>query len=105
MALITSPAARRFSNENCRVIANNLMKLYRTAKQFELNVVDFEALTNGNDNGDIIDDNAEIAGRPIVTKLNVAELKFVLGQFTAAMQTDDRLALTNKWTHDTTPLF
>lgn len=105
MALITNQAVKRFSNEKCRVLANQLMKVYRTAKQFQLDIVPIESLIAGNDNADVIHDGAEEAGRNVVTKLHTAQLKFVIEQFVGAMETDDRRDLTNNWVHDSTPLF
>jgi len=105
---ITSQQAKRFSNENARVLANQLLKTYRTSLQFLDNVVrDFENLAQvqSAQNEDVIEDGGEQAGRPVVTKLNVAQLKFVVEQFKSAMETDDRLDLTNAWAHDTTPLY
>lgn len=105
MALITNPRVTRFSNENARVIANQAMRLYRTAKQFQLNVVDFEEITQPYQASDELNDGADVSGRPIVTKQNSAELKFVIEQLVGAFETDDRLSLLNNWTHDTTPYF
>lgn len=104
--MITNPQAIRFSNRKARAIATATQTLYRTILQFQQDVVrDFEALTGSDQDGDTIDDGAASQGIPIVTKGNVAELKFVMEQVKDCLETDDRLALLNKWVDQSTPLY
>ena len=82
------------------------MRAYRTCKQFPHNVVrDFEALTGEAQNSDEIDDGAEASGRPVVTKAHVAELKFVFEKLVECLETDDRLALLDRWVQNSQPLY
>ena len=103
---ITNPQAVKFSNEKARTLANHIASMDRTLTQFMLDVVTaFEANTGGNTNGEVIEDGATIDGRPVVTKVNVAELKFVVEQLQAAMATDDRRVIVNKWVNQGQPLY
>lgn len=106
MPNITAAQPVRFCNENARTIADLIGKLDRTLDQFALNVVrDFEAHTGANQNSDAIQDGSATDGRNPVTKVNVAELKYVCEQLKACMNTDDRRAIVNRWAVNAQPIF
>lgn len=90
MADITNAQAVRFVNENARPLADLMESVRRTAEQFAINVVAFEAVTSGNANGDVVIDGAATDGRPLATKQKVAELKYVAEQLVAALTLDNR---------------
>ncbi len=106
MAAIENPQAITFCNTRARRLADLIITLHRTLPQFMLEVVrDFENLTGGDANGDLIVDGSAQDGRPGVTKVNVAELKFVVEQLQNTMNTDDRVAIVNRWAVNGQPLF
>lgn len=106
MADITNPQAVKFCNENARTIANLIGSMYRTLDQFALNVVrDFEENTSGNVDADPIIDGSDVDGRNPVTKVNVAELKFVCEQLKATLDTNTLIALVNNWATNTQPIY
>lgn len=104
MADITNAQAVKFCNEEGRVIANLLAKLYRAEPQFSLDVVDmFEANTGGHADEDLVADGSDTDGRKRVTKENAAELKFVVQTIKARLDQDNIIALVNKWATDSIP--
>lgn len=106
MAEITDAQAVRFANENARTLADLIERMDRTLDAFALNVVrDFEEVTGGNQNGDVIVDGSAADGRNGVTKQDVAALKFVCEQLKACMNTDDRRAVVHRWAVNSAPLF
>lgn len=107
MANITNPQIVHFANEKCRVMANLIESMRRTCEQFLVEVVAIEGLAaySGAADGDTIIDGAETDGRKIVTKVKIAELKYVVGQLSAAANQDDREQLVGNWTTDGTPKF
>lgn len=102
---ITNPQAVKFSNEKARTLANHIASMDRTLTQFMLDVVAFEANTSANAAGEVIEDNATLDGRPVVTKVNVAELKFVVEQLQATMAVSDRRAVVNRFVNNGQPLY
>lgn len=103
---ITNPQAVKFSNEKARTLANAIQTMDRTLSQFMLDVVTaFEANTGANADGEVIEDNATLDGRPVVTKVNVAELKFVVEQLQATMAVSDRRAVVNRFVNNGQPLY
>lgn len=106
MANIVDPQAVNFCNQKARRAADLVAALDRTIPQFLLDVVrDFEDITGSNVDGDPIIDGALEDGRNQVTKVNVAQLKFVLEQIKAAMDTDNRRDLVNEWVTNGQPIF
>ena len=106
MADIDNPQAVAFCNTRARKIADLIRSLDRTIPQFLLEVVrDFEELTVGNADGDLILDGAAEDGRAQVVKLNVGQLKFVCEQILACIDTDDRRDLVNNWVVNGQPIF
>lgn len=106
MADIDNEQAVRFCNNYARTIADLICSMDRSIDQFLIYVVrDFENLTGGNADGDHIVDGSAGDGRPPVTKVNVAQLKFVAGQLKACMDTDDRRALVDNWVVHGEPIF
>lgn len=105
MANITDAQAVRFVNENARPMADLIEKVRRTAEQFAINVVAFEAVTGGNANGDIVIDGAASDGRPIATKGKVAALKYVAEQLVACLNQDDREVLVHDLSINGQPIF
>lgn len=106
MADITNPQAIKFCNEKLRPLADLIEKTRRTAEQFAVDIVtEFEAHTSGNANGDVILDGAATDGRSIITKQNVAEVKFVAEQIAAAANQDDRELLIANVSVNGQPLF
>lgn len=106
MANIVSPQAVNFCNQKARTIADLISALDRTIPQFLLDVVrDFENVTGGNVDGDVIVDGSASDGRTQRTKLNVAELKFVAEQIKATIDVDNRRALVNGWRVNGEPIF
>ncbi len=105
MADITSPQAIRFCNENVRIIADLTEKLRRTGEQFLINVVEFETITSGNANGDVVLDGAASDGRQICTKQSVAEVKYVVEQLVACLNQDDRETLIHNLVTNGQPAF
>lgn len=106
MAEITNTQAVRFANERARVIADLIEKLDRTIPQFMLDVVQlFENNTGGNANEDAITDGSASDGRNPVTKYNVGELKYVVEQIKACLDTDDRRAVVHKWAVNGAPAY
>ena len=94
MAAITNPQAVKFCNEKVRILSDLIEKTRRTAEQFAIDVVtEFEANTGGNANGDTVTDGAAEDGRSIITKLSVANVKFVAEQLVTCLNTDDRETL------------
>lgn len=101
--MITDPKAVRFT-EHVRAFANSLGSLMRTADQFMIDVVEeFESVTGAAPDEEIVAD-ANQASRPI-TKLNIAQFKFVVEQFLAMANTDDRRAVVSRVATSTQPIF
>lgn len=106
MAAINNPQAVKFCNENARQMADLVVSFYRTATQFNLNVVrDFEATTGGNIDGDLVVDGSASDGRAPVAKINVGQLKFVVEQLQSALNTNSIIALANVWAVNGKPIF
>lgn len=109
MADITNAQAVRFSNENARPMADLTESLRRTAEQFLINVVAFEAIVGvdgqGNANGDAVIDGAATDGRPIATKGGVLALKYVCEQVVACLNQDDREVLVHNLVVNGQPRF
>ena len=106
--MITNTQAVKFCNENCRRLADMLEQFDRTASQFMLNVVrDWEQISEVSQavDGDVIVDGSVTDGRTTRTKVNVAQLKYVIEQVQAAISTDDRRALVHGWVTNGQPLF
>lgn len=107
MADITDAQAVRFVNENARPLADLMERVYRTSKQFQINLVqDFENRTQLNQGSDVVVDLAYPNDpRNPVTKTNVAELKFVVEQLVAMFETSDRLPVTHEFVVNGQPIF
>jgi len=105
MADITNAQAVRFVNENARPLADLIESVRRTAEQFAINVVAFEAVTGGNVNGDVVIDGAATDGRPLATKGKVAALKYVAEQLVACLNQDDREVLVHDLVTNGQPRF
>ncbi len=105
MADITNAQAVRFVNEQARPMADLIEKARRTAEQFAINVVAFEADTSGNANGDVVIDGAATDGRPLCTKQKIAELKYVAEQMVAALTADNREELVHGLVTNGQPIF
>lgn len=107
MADITNQQIVHFANEKCRVLADLIECMRRTCEQFAVEVVEIEALaaySNAAD-GDVIVDGAATDGRSIITKVRIAELKYVAGQLAAAANADDREQLVANWSVNGQPKF
>jgi hypothetical protein len=103
---ITNTQAVRFANEEARVIADLLGKFIRCAPKFLQDiVVMFEANTAANPDDDFIIDGSVADGRVRRTKLNMAQLKYVVEQVQAACIQDDRDDTINSWAVNTIPPF
>lgn len=106
---ITNAQAVRFSNEKSRVTADLVMQAVRTIDQYLLDITGSEWEANpaviAAQDSDPIVDGSETDGRKPVTKVDTAELKYVLGQLKACIDTDDRRALLNQWTTNAQPRF
>lgn len=103
---ITNPQAVKFANEKARRIADLIVSLDRTLTQFQLDVVrDFENITVGNVDADKIIDGAALDGRNQVTKVNVAQLKYVVEKLKECLDLEDRRANVNKWNVNGDPIF
>lgn len=105
MADITNAQAVRFCNENARPLADIIESVRRTAEQFAINVVAFEAATSGNANGDVVIDGAATDGRTLATKGKVAALKYVAEQLVACLNQDDREVLVHDLVTNGQPRF
>lgn len=112
MSDIVNAQAVKFCNQNARTIADLIAKLDRTLPEFALNVVrDFENQTGGNVDEDRVIDGATTVngvnedGRTKVTKVRIAELKFVCEQLAAVMNTSNYRALVNNWVTNGNPIF
>lgn len=108
MAEITNPQAVKFCNEKCRTLADQIQRMDRTLSQFMLLVVrDWESVAevDAAQNTDLVVDGSATDGRPPVTRLNVGELKYVIEQLQACMNTDDRRAVVNKWAVNGQPIY
>jgi hypothetical protein len=107
MANITNPQIIQFANEKCRRLANLIESMRRTCEQFAVEVAIIEQLAaySGAQDADVILDGAEIDGRKVVTKVRIAELKYVAGQIAAAANQDDRETLVGNWVTHGEPLF
>lgn len=106
MADITDAQAVNFCDTFGRTIADQIISLDRTMSQFMVYVVrDFEDNTGGNADGDPIIDGSPADGRPPLTKLSVAELKFVVEQLIATLDTDNRRELVNNWVVNPKPIY
>lgn len=106
---ITDQLAVKFANEKCRVIADLSQQLYRTIDQFLQDITTAEWEANPDviaaADGDLINDGSNRDGRKPVTKIKVAQLKFVTEQLKGTFETDDRLALLNNWVTNGLPKF
>lgn len=105
MADISNVQAIAFTNLKARPFADRLLSSYRTAKQFMIDVVEFESATAGNADGDVILDGSATDGRTILAKVDIAALKFVCEQFIAMMETSDRVPVTDKCAVNSQPLY
>lgn len=106
MADITNPQAVKFCNEKLRPLADLIERTRRTCEQFLIDITtEFEAHVSGNANGDVILDGAALDGRSVITKANVAEVKFVAEQMAAAANADDRESLIANVSVNGVPLY
>ncbi len=106
MANITNPQAVHFCNEKLRPMADLVEKVRRTGEQFLIDITtEFENNTGGNVDGDVVIDGAATDGRSVITKLNVAQVKFVVEQMVTTLNTDDRETLIANVSVNGTPLF
>lgn len=121
--MITSPEAKKFSNERARLAANLVERAMRTIDQFLIETVDYLAIPevatlfaefiNGGTSSDrkaeisaiVIDDNAGLDGRPIATFGKILELKYTLEQIQNAINVGDLRQLLSKLAIDSTPIF
>lgn len=112
---ITDPVAVKFANEQCRIMADLIETMDRTAQQFMQNIVGQQWEANPDvvaaQDADPINDGSQRSlganadGRKPVTKVNVAELKYVAEQILAAMAISDRRAVVNRWSVNASPRF
>lgn len=105
MSEIANAQAIKFCNERARPMADLVCKLVRTMPQFMIDVAEFEKYVQENVEGDLISDGSDIDGRSPLSKKNIAELKFVIEQLIACMDTDDRAALAQHVAVNTQPIF
>ncbi len=106
---ITNAQAVKFSNEKSRVTADLVMQAVRTIDQYLLDITgsEWEAIPAviAAQDSDLIVDGSASDGRKPVTKYKTGELKYVLGQIKACIDTDDRRALLNNWVTNGQPRF
>ncbi len=106
MANITNPQAVNFCNNKARRLADLIEKARRTAEQFLIDITtEFEANVGGNANEDVIIDGAATDGRQVITKQNIAEVKYVAEQLVACLNQDDRETLIANVSVNGDPLF
>lgn len=106
MAAITNPQAVAFCNNKARRLADLIESCRRTCEQFAIDIAaEFEANTGGNADGDTVSDGAATDGRQVITKLNIAGLKFVAAALATSLNTDDRATLVANVSVNGAPLF
>ena len=108
MADITNKQAVGFLVNKCRPVADIVEKARRTAQQFAIDVPgEFEAFVGENANEDVVADGSDTAtdGRQIITKADVASLKYVLEQMVTTLTSFDFSATVSKFSMDGRPIF
>lgn len=102
---INNSQAIKFCNEKARPLADAIGRLVRTMPQFMIEVAEYEKFTEANPESDKMDDGAERDGRPIVTKKDIAALKYVVERLIECMDQDDRIEIVNRVAVNTLPHF
>ena len=100
--MITNPQAIKVA-EHARAFANSLGSLFRTADQYMIEAAKFDTLTSGALDSDEIADSLQ-ATLPM-TKLKMAQFKYVIEQFLAMANTDDRRTVVSNIATHTAPMF
>lgn len=105
MADITNPQVVKFCNEKVRTAADLIEKTRRTCEQLLVDLVGVETLVQAAADKDQIDDGSKTDGRKVIAKENIAQLKFVVEQLVACLNTDDRAQIVARWSVNGQPIF